>query len=147
MTRFWETYLVSSSLKKTTEGYARRVVHFVWFNLACSRLSDSGEDAKVKGTRKVGGARKRKRFFPLVLLFIYFFHVRAFSIQRTQLSPSLEQVRFNLIRISPVVTGYDLLRPYTGQFVSQFCGHPSCKPSNSPRNEASSQVATVSYSN
>ena len=29
--------------------------------LACSRLSDSGEDAKVKGTRKVGGAKKRKR--------------------------------------------------------------------------------------
>ena len=38
--------------------------------LACSRLSDSGEDAKVKGTRKV---------------------VRAFSIQRAQLSRSLEQ--------------------------------------------------------
>ena len=30
-------------------------------NLACSRLSDGGEDAKVKGTRKVGGAKKRKR--------------------------------------------------------------------------------------
>ena len=29
--------------------------------LACSRLSDSGEDAKVKRTRKVGGAKKRKR--------------------------------------------------------------------------------------
>ena len=29
--------------------------------IACSRLSDSGEDAKVKGTRKVGGAKKRKR--------------------------------------------------------------------------------------
>ena len=28
--------------------------------LACSRLSDSGEDAKVKGTRKVGGAKKGK---------------------------------------------------------------------------------------
>ena len=28
---------------------------------ACSRLSDSGEDAKVKGTRKVGGAGKRKK--------------------------------------------------------------------------------------
>ena len=25
--------------------------------LACSRLSDSGEDAKVKGTRKVGGEK------------------------------------------------------------------------------------------
>ena len=29
--------------------------------LTCSRLSDSGEDAKEKGTRKVGGAGKRKR--------------------------------------------------------------------------------------
>ena len=29
--------------------------------VACSRLSDSGEDTKVKGTRKVGGAKKRKR--------------------------------------------------------------------------------------
>ena len=29
--------------------------------LACSRLSDSGENAKVKGTRKVGGKKKRKR--------------------------------------------------------------------------------------
>ena len=28
--------------------------------LACSRLSDSGEDAKVKGTRKFGGAKKGK---------------------------------------------------------------------------------------
>ena len=28
---------------------------------AFSRLSDSGEDAKVKGTRKVGGVIKRKR--------------------------------------------------------------------------------------
>ena len=28
--------------------------------LACSRLSDSGEDVKVKGTQKVGGAKKRK---------------------------------------------------------------------------------------
>ena len=50
--------------------------------LACSRLSDSGEDVKVKGTRKVGGAG----WFPP-----FFFHVRAFSIQRTGLSQSLEQ--------------------------------------------------------
>ena len=35
------------------------------FYLACSRLSDSGEDAKVKGTRKVGGP--------------FNFRVRAFS--------------------------------------------------------------------
>ena len=30
-------------------------------SLACSRLSDSGEDAKEKGTRKVGGVVKRKK--------------------------------------------------------------------------------------
>ena len=29
--------------------------------VACSRLSDSGEDAKEKGTQKVGGAGRRKR--------------------------------------------------------------------------------------
>ena len=28
--------------------------------LACSRLSDSGEDEKEKGTQKVGGAGKKK---------------------------------------------------------------------------------------
>ena len=42
-----------------------------------------GEDAKEKGTRKVGGAGKRFRPF-------YF---RVFSIQRTRLSRSLEQAR------------------------------------------------------
>jgi len=44
--------------------------------LACSRLLDSGEDAKEKGTQKVGGAGKRKKY-------------RAFSIQRTRQSRSL----------------------------------------------------------
>ena len=34
---------------------------FLHFSRAFSRLSDSGEDAKVKGTRKVGGAGKRKK--------------------------------------------------------------------------------------
>jgi len=34
---------------------------FLHFSLAFSRLSDSGEDVKVKGTRKVGGAGKRKK--------------------------------------------------------------------------------------
>ena len=50
----------------------------------CSRLLESGEDAKVKGTRKVGGARKRggKKEEG---------RNRAFSIQRTRLSRSLEQ--------------------------------------------------------
>ena len=33
----------------------------VWNVVACSRLSDSGEDAKEKGTRKVGGARKTRK--------------------------------------------------------------------------------------
>ena len=52
--------------------------------IACSRLSDSGEDAKEKGTRKVGGAGKspRSSHFPPVC---------AFSIQWTLLSRSLEQ--------------------------------------------------------
>ena len=30
-------------------------------NSGCYRLSDSGEDAKVKGTLKVGGAGKRRK--------------------------------------------------------------------------------------
>ena len=42
-------------------------------SVACSRLSDSGENAKEKGKRKV------------------YFRVCAFSIQRTRLSRSLEQ--------------------------------------------------------
>ena len=33
----------------------------VGFHIACSRLSGSGEDAKETGTRKVGGAGKRKK--------------------------------------------------------------------------------------
>ena len=38
--------------------------------IACSRLSDSGEDAKVNGTRgKVGGAKK----FPVSFRFIFVF--------------------------------------------------------------------------
>ena len=36
------------------------VCYSVYGNIACSRLSDNGEDAKEKGTRKVGGAEKRK---------------------------------------------------------------------------------------
>ena len=35
--------------------------YVIWRTLACSRLSDSGEDAKGKGTRKVGGAGKGKK--------------------------------------------------------------------------------------
>ena len=52
--------------------------------LACSRLSDSRDDARVMGTRKVSS------LYLFIYLFIYFY-VRAFSIQRTQLSRSLEQ--------------------------------------------------------
>ena len=63
------------------------------FALACSRLSDSGEDTKVKGTRKVYEAKKRKRKgeracshqFPPVL----------FSFSRF-LSRSLEQAMFSV---------------------------------------------------
>ena len=58
-------------------------------NLACCRLSDSGEDAKEWGTRKVGGAGKRKSFLP------FYFRVCAFSIQRTRLSKSLQQAITN----------------------------------------------------
>ena len=61
-------------------------------------LSDSGEDAKVKGTRKVGGAGKKGKrnrpfspHFPLVL-----FLCSAFSIQRARLSRSLEQATLNI---------------------------------------------------
>ena len=46
--------------------------------LACSRLSDSGEDAKVKGTRKVGGAKKRKRK-GVYSRFIFVFPLAQFS--------------------------------------------------------------------
>ena len=51
----------------------------------CSRFSDSGEDATVKGTRKVGGAAS-SRFI--------------FSIQRARLSRSLEQASDSATDIS-----------------------------------------------
>ena len=54
-------------------------------SVACSRLSDSGEDAKEKGTRKV------------------YFRVCAFSIQRTRLSQSLEQAMSSVKVSSPKV--------------------------------------------
>ena len=44
--------------------------------VACPRLSDSGEDAKEKGTRKVGGAGER---VSSCFFFFFFFHVRAAS--------------------------------------------------------------------
>ena len=54
-------------------------------SVACSRLSDSGEDAKEKGTRKV------------------YFRVCAFSIQRTRLSRSPEQAMSSVKVLSPKV--------------------------------------------
>ena len=53
-----------------------------WERFDCivsSRLSDSGEDTKVKGTRKVGGAGKRKKetaALPLPSLLPFFFSLR-----------------------------------------------------------------------
>ena len=49
--------------------------------LACSRLSDSAEDAKVKGTRRVDGAVSSP----------FYFCVRTFSIQRTISEPGAGQ--------------------------------------------------------
>ena len=59
----------------------------------------------MKGTRKVGAAGTRKKFplqfspvlFCFVLFFCFFFHVHAFSIQRTRLSSSLEQALLELL--------------------------------------------------
>ena len=67
------------------------------WGVACSRLSDSGKDAKEKGTRKLAGREKEKGrepapAFPSFLPF--YFRVCAFSIQRTRLSRSLEQARW-----------------------------------------------------
>ena len=50
-------------------------IFLVRTSVACSRLSDSGEDAKEKGTRKVGKKKKgRESFLP------FYFRVSAFSI-------------------------------------------------------------------
>ena len=65
--------------------FARWARYVMCDKLACSRLSVSGEDAKVNSTRKVGGAKKRKSFFP------FYFRLRAFLIQRARLSRGLEQ--------------------------------------------------------
>ena len=59
--------------------------------LACSRLSDSGEDAKVKGTRKVRWRGEKGEAPSLPSFLPFYFRLRAFSIQRAQLSRSLEQ--------------------------------------------------------
>ena len=55
--------------------------------ITCSRLSDSGEDAKVKGTRKGQWRQKGNSFLPLYV------HVHAFSNMRTGLSQRRVQKR------------------------------------------------------
>ena len=62
-------------------------------SVACSRLLDSAEDAKVKGTRKVGRRGKGKSFLP------FYFRVRAFSIQGARLSQSLGQASVFVIGV------------------------------------------------
>ena len=57
---------------------------FTHIPLACSRVSDSREDKKLKGTRKVGGAGKRKKEgiappLPVSSRFIFMFALSQFS--------------------------------------------------------------------
>ena len=52
---------VPSSLKILAKVCIYMVASAPALWLACSRLSDSREDAKEKGTRKFGGAGKRKK--------------------------------------------------------------------------------------
>ena len=67
--------------------------HYSLRAIACSRLSDSGEEAKVKGTRYLGGA--------------FYFRVRAFSVQQTGPSRTLEQaIRAMHSSCSPCRTRY-----------------------------------------
>ena len=74
--------------------------------LACSRLSDRGEDGKVKGAQKVGGGggggagegkRKKEAAFPLPSLLPFYFRVSAFSIQLARTTRSLEQANIRHI--------------------------------------------------
>ena len=85
-----------SANENDQRNYLKTLIIFIHFKLACSRLSDSGEDAKEIGTRNVGGEAKRKKdgreFSPSFLPF--YFRVCPFSIQRTRLTPSLEQADF-----------------------------------------------------
>ena len=67
------------------------------FALACSRLSGSGEDAKVKGTRRDEKEEKEEReslLSPVSSRFIFVFALSQFL--RTQLSRSLEQAKFSV---------------------------------------------------
>ena len=78
--------------------------------VACSRLSDSGEHAKVKSTRDAkswrGEKEERESFLP------FYVCLRAFSTQRARLSRSLEQASLgdkglfsnpNILQIADVV--------------------------------------------
>ena len=66
-----------------------------------SKKTFSGDDAKLKGARKVGGAGKKEKegrglglgltARPLPSFLTFYFRVRAFLMQRTRLSRSLEQ--------------------------------------------------------
>ena len=54
-----------------------RTILRIYLELSCSRLSGSGEDAKVKGTRKVGGAKKLSS---VSFRFIFVFALSQFSV-------------------------------------------------------------------
>ena len=66
-----------------------------------SKKTFSGDDAKLKGTRKVGGAGKKEKegrgsglgltVRPLPSFLTFYFRVRVLSIQHTRLSRSLEK--------------------------------------------------------
>ena len=66
-----------------------------------SKKTFGGDDAKLKGARKVGGAGKKEKegrglglgltARPLPSFLTFYFRVRAFLMQRTRLSRSLEQ--------------------------------------------------------
>ena len=99
-------------------------------NIARSRLSDSGEHAKVKARKKLAGRKRGKgkarpirgytrswsfkemitasaapslpSFLPL------YFCLRAFSIQRARLSRSLEQAMLNSIALTQWLTWFSL---------------------------------------
>ena len=74
---------VNKHVRENVLELLKLISAYIFLSLACSGLSDSGEDAKERGTRKVSG--EGKSFLP------FYFRVCAFSIQRTRLSRSLEQ--------------------------------------------------------
>ena len=86
-------------------------------SVACSRLLDSAEDAKVKGTRKVGRRGKGKSFLP------FYFRVRAFSIQGARLSQSLGQASMFVIGAGGGVLCHN---SYSAVLLVHLCTHPLC---------------------